>query len=134
VARYNAQFAVTPRNGEDAHRRWQDGAEVLDAALARHDDRRLSKALTFSAGGAVHCIKTRDGGIALRGAQVTVRHYLDGRMDVVFKDRVLPYTTVRQLPAAAAVEDDKTLDTRVDALLARQRQEPRHRGCGRLEL
>jgi transposase len=125
MARYNAQFAVAPRAAEDAHRRWAEGVEALDAALARHDERRLSKALTFSAGGAVHCIKTRDAGIALRGAQVKVRHYLDGRMDVVFKDRVLPYTTVRKLPRAAAVEDDKTLDARLDAIVARQHQAPR---------
>jgi transposase len=126
MARYNAQFAVAPRSGEDAHRRWDDGTEALDAALSRHDERCLSKALTFSAGGAVHCIKTRDAGIALRGVRVTVRHYLDGRMDVVFKDRLLPYTTVRKLPRAAAVEDDKTLDARLDAIVARQRQEARH--------
>lgn len=134
MARYNARFAVAPRDAEEAHRPWEEGIEALDAALARHDDRRLSKALTFSAGGAVHCVKTRDAGVALRGARVTVRHYLDGRMDVVFKDRVLPYTTVRQLPRAAAVEDDKTLDARVDALVARERQEPPNRGRGRLGL
>ena len=82
----------------------------------------------------MHCIKTRDAGIALRGARVTVRHYLDGRMDVVFKDRLLPYTTVRKLPLAAAVEDDKTLDARVDAIVGRQRLTPADRGCGRLGL
>jgi hypothetical protein len=131
MTRYNAQFAVTPRQAEDAHRRWADGEAGLDAALARHDDRRLSKALTFSAGGAVHCIRTPGAGIALRGARVTVRHYLDGRMDVVFKDRVLPYTTVRQLPRAATIEDDKTLDARVDAIVARERSAPVDRRCGR---
>jgi transposase len=134
MARYNAQFAVAPRAGEDAHRPWSEDLAALDAALARHDERTLSKALTFSAGGAVHCIRTRDAGIALRGARVTVRHYLDGRMDVVFKDRLLPYTTVRKLPRAAAVEDDKTLDARVDAIVARQREAPADRGCGRLGL
>ncbi len=79
---------------------------------------RLSKALTFSAGGAVHCIRTRDAGIAFRGAKVTVRHYLDGRMDVLFKDRVLAYTTVRKLPRASAIEDDKTIDARLDEIIA----------------
>lgn len=134
MARYNAQFAVAPRAAEDAHRPWSEGIAALEAALARHDERTLSKALTFSAGGALHCIKTRDAGIALRGARVTVRHYLDGRMDVVFKDRLLPYTTVRKLPLAAAVEDDKTLDARVDAIVGRQRLTPADRGCGRLGL
>jgi transposase len=134
MARHNARFAVAPRDPDDAHRSWRGGIDALDAALARHADRTLSKALTFSAGGAVHCIKTAGPGIALRGARVTVRHYLDGRMDVVFKDRILPYTTVRQLSRAIAIEDDKTLDARVDAILARQRGQPAIRGRGRLGL
>lgn len=119
MERYNGKFAVEPRNGENAHRRWERGVAALDTALAEHAERTLSKALTFSACGAVHCIRTKDAGIALRGSRVTVRHYLDGRMDVVFKDRVLAYTTVRRLPRAAQIEDDKTLDRRVDEIIAR---------------
>lgn len=120
MARYNAKFPVEPRNTTDAHKPWTTGVEELDAALAEHIERRLSKALTFSAGGAVHCIKARQAGIAFRGAKVTVRRYLDGRMDVVFKDRLLQFTTVRRLPGAAPIEDEKTLDTRVDALVERR--------------
>ena len=121
MARYNAKFAVTPRVPEDAHKPWSGGADMLEAALAEHTERRLSKALTFMAGGAVHCIKSRHAGIAFRGAKVVVRQYLDGRMDVVFKDRVLAYTTVRKLPGVAPIEDDKTLDARVDAIAASDR-------------
>lgn len=119
MARHNARFAVQPKNSEDAHKPWSGGSTALDAALAAHEPRSLSKALTFSAGGAMHCIKTRDAGIALRGAKVTVRLYLDGRMDVLFKDRVLPYTTVRQLPRASTIEDDKTIDAYLDEVIAR---------------
>lgn len=119
MARHNRQFAVEPKNVEDAHKPWAESIAALDATLAEHTFRTLSKALTFSAGGAVHCIRTRDAGIALRGAKITVRHYLDGRMDVVFKDRVLAYTTVRKLPRASAIEDDKTIDARLDDLIAR---------------
>jgi transposase len=122
MARHNARFAVKPCNAEDAHKAWTQDANALEARLATHEPRTLSKALTFSAGGAVHCIKTRDAGIALRGAKVCVRHYLDGHMDVVFKDRVLPFTTVRQLPRVSAIEDDKTVDARVDAIVERSRQ------------
>lgn len=118
MARHNARFAVEPRQRDDAHAPWTDGVKALDAALAIHEPRTLSKALTFTAGGAVHCIRTSGAGMALRGAKVVVRFYLDGWMDVVFKDRVLPYTTVRQLPRAAAIEDEKTLDVRVDAIIA----------------
>lgn len=120
MARHNKRFAVEPRDPADAHKPWTEGIAGLDAALAEHEPRTLSKALTFSAGGAVHCIKTREAGIAFRGAKVTVRHYLDGRMDVLFKNRVLPYTTVRKLPRASAIEDDKTIDARLDDIIARR--------------
>ena len=119
MTRHNAQFAVGPRDSEDAHKPWPYDIAALDAALARHETRVLSKALTFSAGGARHCIKTRSAGIAFRGARVTVRHFLDGRMDVVFKDRSLAFTTFKHLPAVAAIEDDKTVDARLDAIIAR---------------
>jgi transposase len=119
MTRHNRRFAVAPRDPEDAHKPWTDGIAALDAALAEHEPRTLSKALTFSAGGAVHCIKTRDAGIAFRGAKITVRRYLDGRMDVLFKGRVLPYTTVRKLPRATAVEDDKTIDARLDEIITK---------------
>lgn len=120
MARHNERFAVEPKSAEDAHKPWELGVAGLDAALAEHQSRTLSKALTFSAGGAVHCIKTRHAGIALRGAKITVRYYLDGRMDVLFKDRVLGYTTVRKLPRASTIEDDKTVDARLDEIIARR--------------
>ncbi len=72
VARWNARFAMAPRDGEDAHRPWSRSLDALDEALARRKERTLSKALTFSAGGAVHCVKTNGPGIALRGAKVTL--------------------------------------------------------------
>lgn len=128
MVRHNAQFAVEPRRTEDAHKPWAHEIDALDAALADHEPRTLSKALTFSAGGALHCIRTRDAGIALRGAKVTVRHYLDGRMDVLFKDRVLPYTTVRKLPRASEIEDDKTVDARIEDIITRSRQSARSPG------
>lgn len=121
MSRRNARFAVDPRVAEDAHRPWHEGSRALDEAIAVHEPRTLSKALTFSAAGAKHCIKTTGAGIALRGAKVVVRHFLDGHMDVVWKDRVLAYTTFARLPGQSPVEDDKTLDARVDAVVARAR-------------
>ena len=122
MARHNAQFAVAPRDAEDAHKPWPHDGAALDAALARHETRVLSKALTFSAGGSRHCIKTRHAGIAFRGARVTVRHFLDGRMDVLFKQRTLAFTTFATLPGATAIEDDKTIDARLDQIIARGQQ------------
>jgi len=122
IVRHNQRFAVAPRDVEDAHRPWQGGADGLEEALAHREDRVLSKALTFSSGGAIHCIKTTGAGIALRGAHVTTRHFLDGTMDVVYKDRKLPYTIVKKLAGSTPLEDDKTLDHRLDQISARDRQ------------
>lgn len=119
MERHNRRFAVEPRSPQDAHKPWSEGVAALDAAVAEHEPRTLSKALTFMAGGALHCVRTPESGMALRGAKVTVRHYLDGRMDVLFKDRVLPYTTVRKLARVSAIEDDKTIDARLDAIIDR---------------
>lgn len=122
VAKHNARFAVVPRVAEDAHRPWTEGPRALEEAVAVHEKRTLSKALTFSAAGAKHCIRTKGAGIVLRGASVTVRQFLDGHMDVVWKDRVLAYTTFARLPGQSPVEDDKTLDHRVDRVAARARR------------
>ena len=43
-------------------------------------------------------------------------------MDVLFKDRLLPYTTVRKLPPATSVEDDKTIDARLDEIITKTRR------------
>jgi hypothetical protein len=126
MADHNARFAVAARDPADAHKPWSKGEAALAAALATHEERTLSKALTFQSNGTVYCIKTRGAGMALRGAKVTVRHYLDGHMDVVFKDRLLDTTTVRRLPRASAIEDDKTVDAAVDAIIALQRKRAFH--------
>ncbi len=65
IAAWNQKFAVPPRDSQDAHRPWTKGADALEEALARREERLLSKALTFSVGGALHCVKTSGPGIAM---------------------------------------------------------------------
>ena len=70
---------MPPRDSQDAHRPWAKGADALEA-LARREERVLSKALTFSVGGVVHCVKTSGPGIAMRGAKIMLLHLPDGSM------------------------------------------------------
>ncbi len=122
--RWNKRFAVAPRQAEDAHRPWSGSKADLAEALARREQRTLSKALTFSAGATRYAVKTAGPGMALRGAKVTLLHLLDGTLRVRFKDRDLAFTPFKTLPAPQPVEDDKTLDARLDAVIARNRQSP----------
>ncbi len=120
MAWWNGRFAVPPRDGASAHRPWTDTAEALEAALARHEERVLSKALTFSAAGRKYCVRTEGPGTALRGAKVVLQHFVGGGMAVRYKGRVLAVTAYRTYPIPDPAEDEKTIDARLDAILAAQ--------------
>jgi len=118
MAMWNARFAVEPRDAEPAHRPWTQTISALDEALARRDERVLSKALTFRCGGTLYCVKTTGPGTALRSARVSLLHYLDGAMQVRYKDRTLTCTAFHSTPVPAPAEDEKTLNARIDAIIA----------------
>jgi len=115
---WNAKFAKPALNEADAHRPWTKGAEALEEALARREERTLSKALTFSAGGKVYCVKTTGPGTALRGARVTLLHFQDGGMRIDYKNRNLSYTHFKTNPGPDPAEDEKTLDARMAEIVA----------------
>ena len=125
MARWNAKFALPPRDLEDAHRPWTGTPEALDEVLARREERTLSKALTFSSGAVMYGIKATGPGIALRGARVTLMHFADGGMKVHYKTRVLPWTALKAIHAPSPLEDDKTIGARMDALVAASASQPR---------
>jgi transposase len=118
IETWNEKFARPPLDAADAHRPWTKGADALDEALARREERTLSKALTFSAAGKVYCVKTSGPGTALRGARVTLLHFQDGTMRVDYKNRSLPYTHFKTKPGPGQVEDEKTLDARMAQIVA----------------
>jgi len=103
--------AATPVHVSD------DRYKSMDAA---YEERVLSKALTFRSSGTMYCVKTPGPGTALRGAKVTLHHFLAGGMAVHYKDRLLPVTAYRTYPVPDPAEDEKTLDVRLDAIVAAQ--------------
>ena len=121
ISFWNGKFAVTPRDETSAHRPWLDTPAALDHALARHEERVLSKALTFSSAGTKYCVKTKGPGTALRGAKVTLHHFVAGGMSVHYKDRLLAFAAYGTYPVPDPAEDEKTIDARVDAIVASQR-------------
>src|SRR5271166_173258 len=118
---WNERFAVAPRDATPVHRPWTKTADELDLMLARQEERTLSKALTFSYGGTKYCVKTSGPGTAMRGAKVLVRHLIDGRLHVTYKDRVLALTAFATYPVPDPAADEKTLDARLEAIIAAQK-------------
>lgn len=144
IEMWNKKFAKPSKDATDAHRPWTGSEKALDDALARREDRVLSKALTFRCDGTMYCVKTSGPGTALRGAKVTLYHLVNGTMEVHYKggggDRILPATAYKTYAVPSCVEDEKTLDARVDACIARLRppflataflaQPSARQGCG----
>jgi hypothetical protein len=118
IKTWNAKFARAPLDAADAHRPWTQDDGALDEAFARREQRTLSKALTFSTGGKLYCVRTHGPGTALRGARVTLLHFQDGAMRVDYKSRSLPYTHIRTSRGPEPVEDEKTLDARMMSIVA----------------
>lgn len=120
IRQYNEKFGVPPRDETPAHRPWTQTEDALDETLARREERVLTKALTFSSGGKKYCVKTDGPGTALRGAKVTLHHFASGRLRVYYKDRPLAFTAYGTYPVPDPAEDEKTLDVRVNAIIATQ--------------
>lgn len=117
---WNEKFAVEPRDVTSAHRPWTQPADELELVLASREERTLSKALTFSYGGTRYCVNTRGPGTAMRGGKVMVHRLVDGRLHVTYKDRVLALTAYGTYPVPSPATDEKTLDARLDAIIAAQ--------------
>jgi transposase len=122
MIRYNEKFAVPPHDKTPAHRPWTKTADDLDLALASQEERVLSKSLTFSYGGAKYCVKTRGPGTSMRGGKVMVHQFADGRLRFSYKERVLTCTAYGTYATPDPAEDEKTLDVRVEAIIAAQQR------------
>ena len=86
--------------------------------MARRDERTLSKNLTFSVGGRLMCVDAKGPGLAMRNTKVELLHFLDGSMKVRWKGRDMRYTHCKTNHAPVDAESEKTLDARVDAIVA----------------
>jgi transposase len=124
MIRYNERFAVPPTDATPAHRPWTKAADDLDLALASQEERVLSKSLTFSYGGTKYCVKTQGPGTSMRGGKVMVHRFADERLRFSYKERVLTCTAYGTYAMPDPAEDEKTLDVRIEAIIAAQRTSP----------
>jgi transposase len=118
IEKWNRKFGRLPRDPEDAHRPWMNGEAALDEAMARRETRTLSKALTFSLDGRIFCVVPKGAGLGLRRAKVTIFLYRNGEMRVRYRERDLVFSLVKTTPRYDDVVDEKTLDGRMDDIVA----------------
>jgi transposase len=122
LAQHNARFAVKAQNTENAHLPFAGSSEELARLCAIHHRRRLSKDLVISFRRQRYIVQT--GGApryALRGQQIDVITYRDGRIELWHGKEKLPFKVFDPAQDVPAPVDDKSLTARVDALVKARR-------------
>lgn len=117
---YNRRFAIAPSVAQDAHRALAHAPRELDLLLAEHHERVVSKNLAVQYRNVLYQIRHNGPGHHLRQAKVTVCELPDGEVVLLRDGRELPYTTYRKGERPLPPADDKTVNERVDAALAKQ--------------
>jgi hypothetical protein len=120
MADSNRRFAVAPSVAADAHRPLEHGPRELDLRLSEHHARVISKNLAVPYRNVVYPIRHSGPGHRLRQAKVTVCELPDGAVVLLRDGRELPYTIYRKGERPPPPADDKTVNERVDAALAKQ--------------
>lgn len=122
---FNRRFAKRPRLPENAHRPVLHEPQDLDLIFSVHYQRTLSKNLSLQFKKVLYNIQTERIGYAMRGAKVTVCEAFNGTITLLRNGKPLPYSSLRLGHAREAVEDSKTVNSRVDRAITLQRRKPK---------
>lgn len=120
MADYNARFAKAPFNDKDLHRPMTPG-DRLDEAFTWRAERTLSQSLTLQYDNILFMIEPTEFAQAAIGRRVEVVDFPDGRLEVRYKGRSMPYRTfdrLRRVTETAVLENK-----RLGGLLALIRQD-----------
>ena len=120
MADYNARFAKAPFNDKDLHRPLTPGDRLAEAFTWRAE-RTLSQSLTLQYDNILFMIEPSEFAQAAIGQRVEVVDFPDGRLEVRYKGRSMPYRTfdkLRRVTETAILENK-----RLGGLLALIREE-----------
>jgi transposase len=110
IAHYNARFAKAPARDKDLHR-VLDPRQDLDNVLCWREQRKVSHQLVVNYNQMKLTLKPQGPALCLRGKMVEVYDFPDGRLEVRWKGRSLPYSAFDKLQRVshAAIVENKRL-------------------------
>jgi len=109
MADYNARFAKAPFNDKHLHRPMQP-RDQLDEAFTWRAERTLSQSLTLQYDNILFMIEPSEFAQAAIGRRVEVVDFPDGRLEVRYKGRSMPYRTfdkLRRVTETAVLENKR---------------------------
>jgi hypothetical protein len=92
---YNARFGRDPMSDHDAHRPVRKD-EDLERILCWQEDRKISKELTVHFRGGRYLIEPSPETLELRGRCCRVHEYFDGRVELRYEGRCLPFVVFEE--------------------------------------
>ena len=109
MADYNARFAKAPFNDKDLHRPMTP-RDRLDEAFTWRAERTLSQSLTLQYDNILFMIEPSEFAQGAIGKRVEVVDFPDGRLEVRYKGRSMPYRTfdkLRRVTETAVLENKR---------------------------
>lgn len=124
---YNQRFAVHPQNSCSAHRPVLHSPEELALILSEHDERKLSKNLSFRYEGKEYQLKGYRNGYRLRYKWITVCKSFTGTVTLLYEGQPLDYRVCTLDTPVRVIVDEKSIQEQVDLATQRQRDNPSYK-------
>jgi len=126
IAHYNDRFAKPPARDKDLHRAINPRQD-LDDVLCWREQRKVSHQLVVNYNQMKLTLKAEGLATRLRGKMVEVYDFPDGRLEVRWKGRPLPYSVFDKLQRVshAAIVENKRLGEVLAWIKERQDSQPR---------
>jgi hypothetical protein len=126
IAHYNARFAKAPAREKDLHR-VLDPRQDLDSVLCWREQRKVSHQLVVNYNQMKLTLKPQGLAVRLRGKIVEIYDFPDGRLEVRWKGRPLPYSAFDKLQRVshAAIVENKRLGEILAWIKEQQDRQPR---------
>jgi transposase len=125
IAHYNGRFAKPPARDRDLHR-VVDPRQDLDDVLCWREQRKVSHQLVVNYNQMKLTLKAEGLATRLRGKMVEVYDFPDGRLEVRWKGRPLPYSAFDKLQRVshAAIVENKRLGEVLAWIKEKQDRQP----------
>src|SRR6202171_3214488 len=125
-AHYNGLFCKTPARDKDLHR-LLDPRQDLDQVLCWREQRQVSHQLVVNYSRMKLTLKPEGIAVRLRGKMIDVYDFPDGRLEVRWKGRSLPYSAFDKLQRVshAAIVENKRLGEILAWIKEQQDRQPR---------
>jgi len=121
---YNARFGRDPMSEHDAHRPVRED-EDLEQIFSWQEDRKISKELTVHFQGGRYLIEPSPETLELRGRRCRVHEYFDGRVELRYEGRLLPFAVFDE--QRRVTQGDIVANKRLGAVLATIQADQRKR-------